>query len=270
MINTPLPSRLRSLFQPWALLLLTGAATPLAWAGDQPQWGQRHSRNMVSEERGLPADCDPKSGRNVRWVADLGTSTYSTPVVARGRVFIGTNNGQPRDPRHPGDRGVLLCLDERTGRMVWQLVVPKLPHDPYLDCPGVGLTSSPAVEDDLVYRLSRHCISTPSVVDGLVFIADMGRGVHCVDTRTGQACWTRELDGEVWGSTLVADGRLYVGTGRGTLWVLTAGRDKQVLGSVDMGDPIHTTPVAANGVLYVATMTRLYALAIPPGNPKDE
>ena len=119
------------------------------------------------------------------------------------------------------------------------------------------------------YPLRRHCISTPSVVGGLAFIADMGRVVHCVDTRTGRACWTHDLDGEVWGSTLVADGKLYVGTDRGTLWVLAAGRDKQVLGSVDMGDPIHTTPVAANGVVYIATMTRLYALANPPTDPKD-
>jgi len=101
MKNTALPSRLRSLVQPWALLLVTGATTTSVWADDQPQWGQRHSRNMVSEERGLPADCDPKSGRNVRWVADLGTSTYSSPVVARGRVFIGTNNGQPRRSHVP-------------------------------------------------------------------------------------------------------------------------------------------------------------------------
>ena len=511
---------LRSLFQPWALLLWAGVAAWSARAGDQPQWGQRYSRNMVSEERSLPASFDPKSGRNVRWVADLGTSTYSSPVVARGRVFIGTNNGQPRDPRHQGDRGVLMCFDEQTGRLVWQLVMPKLPHDPYLDCPGVGLTSSPAVEEDRVYLvnnraevmcldlhglangndgpyqdesrhaaplgaepitlgaldadilwvtdlrrevdtyphdsanisvlvrgdhlyvstpngvdrthrhrpspqapglvvldkhtgrliarddtgigarvfhstfsspafgvvkdrslvfygggdgvvyafealaalfsrgrssqdlahlkviwtfdcdpaapkenisqyqgnrrespssivglpvfhgdriyvaaggdpwhgkrecrlqcidatgagdvtraaalwsypLARHCIATPSVADGLVFVADMGRMLHCVDARTGQACWTHELDGEIWGSTLVADGKLYVGTQRGTLWVLAAGRDKRVLASVDMGDHLYTTPIAANGVLCVATMSRLYALAVPPGSPKD-
>ena len=156
MKNAPPASLLQTLVRPWAWLLLTGAVIPCAWAKDQPQWGERHSRNMVSQERGLPTDCDPKSGRNIRWMADLGTSTYSSPVVAGGRVLIGTNNGQPRDPRHQGDRGVLLCLDEETGRMVWQLLVPKLPRDPYLDCPGVGLTSSPAVEDGRVYLVSNR------------------------------------------------------------------------------------------------------------------
>jgi outer membrane protein assembly factor BamB len=110
------------------------------------------------------------------------------------------------------------------------------------------------------YPLERHCMATPSVKDGLVFIGDFGQKVHCVDVRTGRAVWTHEVDGEVWGSTLVADGRLYVGTLRGTLWVLSADRTKRVIGSVDLGDAIYTTPVAANGVLYVATMSRLYAL----------
>ncbi len=153
-----------------ALLFLARGAAPSAWAGDQPQWGQQYSRNMVSEERGLPASLDPKSGRNVRWVVDIGTSSYSTPVVARGRVLIGTNNGNPRDPRHQGDRGVLLCFDEQTGRLVWQLVVPKLPHDPYLDCPGVGLTSSPAVEADRVYLVNNRaevmCLDLHGLANG--------------------------------------------------------------------------------------------------------
>ena len=38
-----------------------------------------------------------------------------------------------------------------------------------------------------------------------------------------------------------------------TLWVLAAGRTKQVLGSVEMDDRLYSTPVAANGVLYVTT-----------------
>src|ERR1051326_6114125 len=81
------------------------------FAGEQRQFGEAWSRNMVSEEKGLPAVFDLETGRNVKWVAELGTESYSTPVVAGGRVFIGTNNGRPRDPRHEGDRGVLMCLE---------------------------------------------------------------------------------------------------------------------------------------------------------------
>ena len=57
--------------------LVAGLAVVVARAGDQPQWGQRYTRNMVSAEVGLPEDFDPASGRNVKWAAELGTDKVS-------------------------------------------------------------------------------------------------------------------------------------------------------------------------------------------------
>src|SRR5258707_298014 len=37
-----------------------------ARAADQPQWGHAWSRNMVSEERGLPDSFNPKTGQNIK------------------------------------------------------------------------------------------------------------------------------------------------------------------------------------------------------------
>jgi len=139
-------------------------------ADDQPQWGQRHSRNMVSGETGLAETFDPATGQNIKWVAPLGTETYSTPVVANGRVLIGTNNGQPRDARHKGDRGVLLCLDEKDGSLCWQLIVPKLGPDPYLDWPRAGMVSPATVEGDRIYIVSNRnevmCLDLKGQADG--------------------------------------------------------------------------------------------------------
>lgn len=492
----------------FGLLLL--ALVPAARAGgpsDQPQWGQRHSRNMISDQRGLPDSFEPASGKNVKWSVPLGTESYGTPVVAGGKVLIGTNNGRPRDPKHQGDRGVLLCLNEADGSLAWQLVVPKLEGDIYLDWPNAGICSPATVEGDRVYVVSnrdevlcldldgmadgndgpfrdegrhmapeghpplevgpadadilwlldlrtaagvrphdsahasilldgpylyvntsngltsrhdrmdrpdapslvvidkatgrlvaqeregigqrtfhstwsspalgqvagqrlvffgggdgvvyafealrgppklgpveplklvwrfdcdptapkqdihryignrrtspsniksmpvfykdrvyvtvggdiwwgkneawlkcidargtgditqqgqiwssplrRHCCATPSIWEGLVFVGDCGRTLHCLDAETGQPCWTHELKGEIWASTLAADGKVYVGSRRGDFWVLAASRQKKVLTSVDLRDPISGSPVAANGTLYVPTLTRLYAL----------
>ncbi len=74
-----------------APLFLIGIATVLQ-AADRPQWGERYSRNMVSSEKGLPDHFDPKTGKNIKWSAALGSECYCTPVIAAGRVFIGTNN----------------------------------------------------------------------------------------------------------------------------------------------------------------------------------
>ncbi|MBC7354210.1 MAG: hypothetical protein H5U08_17780, partial [Thermogutta sp.] len=56
------------------------------WAADQPQWGQRFTRNMISEETHLPDSFDPETGKNIKWSVVLGSNTYSSPVVAQGRV----------------------------------------------------------------------------------------------------------------------------------------------------------------------------------------
>jgi outer membrane protein assembly factor BamB len=104
-------------------------------------------------------------------------------------------------------------------------------------------------------------MSTPAVHDGLVYAADCGGRIHCVDAATGEAVWTHDAEGEIWASTFVADDKLYVGTRRGLFWILAAGREKQVLSRIPLGSPISATAVAANGVLYVATMNRLYAIA---------
>ena len=112
-----------------AAVVCMAACAATATAGDQAQWGQAWTRNMVSGETGLVEDFDIETGRNVKWVVTLGSETWATPTVAQGRVFLGTNNDPPRDPRHKGDRSLLLCLDEKDGSLLWQLVVPKLGPD---------------------------------------------------------------------------------------------------------------------------------------------
>ena len=66
-------------------------AAMLTEAGDFPQFGRAWSRNMASDERELPADFDLVSGRNIKWMAPLGGDGHGTPVVAGGRVYVGTN-----------------------------------------------------------------------------------------------------------------------------------------------------------------------------------
>ena len=68
-------------------------------------FGNTFSRNMVSDEKGLPADWDVKTGANVKWWADVGSQAYAGPSVAGGKVFVGTNNDglrNPDAPRRPG------------------------------------------------------------------------------------------------------------------------------------------------------------------------
>src|SRR5262245_4406890 len=111
---------------------------------------------MISDETHLPATFDPKTGKNIKWSAQLGTETHSTPIVAGGRVYLGTNNGHPRDPKEQRDRGVLMCFDEQTGELLWQLLVPKREEDPYFDWPNCGIASPVTVDGGLVYLVNNR------------------------------------------------------------------------------------------------------------------
>jgi outer membrane protein assembly factor BamB len=73
------------------------------------------------------------------------------------------------------------------------------------------------------------------------------------------------LKGELWASAFLADGKVFVGTRRGDFWVFAASREKKLLSTVELGAPLSATATAANGTLYVSTMTHLYAIAAGSG-----
>ena len=475
-------------------------------ADEVHRWGFEQTGNQVSGETGLVTQIDPNSELILAWSSRLGTEAHSTPVVANGRVFIGTNNNEPRDPKHQGDRGVMMCFSEADGELLWQLVVPKRSEDRYFDWPNSGISSPVTVQGNYVYlvtnrgevvcldvqglangndgpfldesrhmtlsgeallpigmmdadivwlydltagagiwshdgahtsilihgdylylntgtgvdsshrrirrpdapsmvvldkrsgtlrgrehegigpnifhctwspptltnldedpvvllaagngmiygfdalpsmpasvgiaslsrrwlfdfdptapkkdvhrfhqnkkegpsnfygmpvvvgdevyiagggdlwwgkneswlkRLSledgsaadpvwsyplgRHVMSTPAVHEGLVFIADTSRNVHCVDRETGKRLWIHESKGEFWASPMVADGKVYIGNRRGEFFVFAASPEKALLHSVTFGAPISATVVAANETVYVATMFQLYAFRV--------
>ncbi|HSF39636.1 MAG TPA: PQQ-binding-like beta-propeller repeat protein [Thermoanaerobaculia bacterium] len=468
-------------------VLWAGAAGP---GSERAMLGGIPSRNPVSAEKNLPSSFDPATGRNVKWMAELGNEAYAGPVVAGGRVFAGTNNELPRDPGAVGDRGVLMAFSAADGTFLWQSTHPKLAAGRAQDWPLQGVCSTPAIEGDRLYYLSnrgeavaldaqgfrdgendgpltseaargerdadvvwtldligklgvvprymtasspvvagdllfvvtgngrgpdgkvpapkapsfvaidRHTgqvrwsdaspgedllegqwgspsygtlagrpqvvfpggdgrlyafepetgrllwsfdanrapslgtnpaprapliaspvlhdgrvyaalgrdpqhsaepgrlwaldirpagkgrfeavpawslggadfsttLSSVAVDGGLVYAADFAGFLRAIDAATGKVLWTYDAFAAVWGSPLLADGKIYLGDQDGDLAVLRAGRRLEVLAEVDLGTSVLTTPAARDGVLYVVTSSRLYALAAgagPTGN----
>jgi outer membrane protein assembly factor BamB len=56
------------------------------------------------------------------------------------------------------------------------------------------------------------------------------------------------------------DGKVYLGSDDGMVTIFAAGKVKKQVGKVDMDEPVQSTPVVANGVLYVMTRSHLYAI----------
>ena len=463
----------------WKLTSTESVSASDPGGGNWPMWGGSPDRNMVSNLKGLPTSWDVAKKVNLKWVASLGSQTYGNPVVADGKVFVGTNNEGLRDPKLTGDRGVLMAFKESDGSFLWQSTHEKLAAGRVNDWPYQGVCSSPLVEGKRLYYVSNRCelicldtegfrdgenqgpfkeekssgqtdadiiwkfdmieevgshphnmsnsspvsfgdliyvstsngqdeshvnipspnapsiiavnkntgklvwednsvgdrilhgqwasptvariggvdqvimgqgdgwirgyealsgkklwefdcnpkdsvwqktrneliatavvyeervyiangqdpehgegvghlycidatkrgditqtgrlwhydkirrsISTAAIHDGLIYYPDFSGFLHCLDAKTGQVLWVHDMLAAMWGSPLIVDGKVYLGDEDGDVVVLQAGREKKILAEMNMGSSIYSTPVAANGVLFLNNRNQLFALAV--------
>lgn len=453
-------------------------------AEDSSMFGGTPSRNMVSQETGLPDTWDAKSGKNIKWSQPLGSQSYGGPVIAGDKIYVGTNNEGRRDAAIEGDKGVMMAFQAADGKFLWQSVHDKLPDGRVHDWPLQGVCSGPHVEGDRLYYVSNRAqvisadtegfrdgtndgpfteealtgeghgdiiwkldmigeldvfphnlaagnpvvvgdllftvtgngvdeghinipapyapsfiavdknsgklvwesalpgdailhgqwsnpaygeiggkaqiifpggdgwlysldpktgdviwkfdtnpkdsvwelggagtrnnlistpvvwddkvyigvgqdpehgegqgnlwvidatgsgditetgsvwhrggedfhrtISTAAIKDGLLYIADLSGFLYCLDAVTGEHYWTYDAFAAVWGSAFVVDGKVYLGDEDGDVAVLAAGKKLEVINEINMGSAIYTTPIAKDGVLYIASRNMLFAVA---------
>lgn len=221
---------------------LNGKETVVFGAGDGWTYGF-DANEFEEDEDGFKlmkelwkVDCCPKeyrfddTGEPIKYATYPGPSEIiSSPVIANGKVYAAIG----QDPEHGEGVGCITCIDPSKGNgedaIVWQFK-------------EVGRT-----------------ISTPSVADGLVYLADYSGRLYCLDAETGEKYWEHDTFSHIWGSTLVVDGKVYLGNEDGELVILKHGKEKEELDTISYPAPIYSTCVVANGTLYVMTQTHLYA-----------
>ncbi len=186
-------------------------------------------------------DCVPEeykkdsSGKPIKYPAAEGPSEINaTPVFYKNRVYVPIG----QDPEHGEGVGRLVCVDAtKTG----------------------DVTKSALIWD---FKEIHRSISTVSIdpESGLLFICDFSGFVYCLDAETGKKYWEHDMQAHMWGSTFVVDGKVYVGDEDGDLVVFAVNKEKKVLSEVNMAAPVLSTPIVANGTLYITTQTHLYAI----------
>src|SRR5262249_18329916 len=103
--------------------------------------------------------------------------------------------------------------------------------------------------------------SAAAVADGLIYIPEENGYLQCLDAATGRHFWEYDFKAGVWGSAYCVDNRVIVAPDDGQITVFEQGREMKVLATIDCEGGFDTTPVAANGVLYIASHHTLYAIA---------
>lgn len=177
---------------------------------------------------------DPRTKKPIKYGRSKGVSEIvATPVIHGDRVYVATG----QDPESGDGVGNLSCIDAtKTG-----------------DITSTGKIWS--------YDKIARSLSTVSVApDGLLYAADYSGFIHCLDVKTGAPKWVHDTEGRIWGSTLVADGKVYVGTEERALLVLAAGPEAKVIAEIELDGPVYSTPVVASGVMFVTTDKTLFAI----------
>jgi outer membrane protein assembly factor BamB len=225
---------------------------------------------------GYLAGLDRSSGK-VLWKRERGESQptpYSTPLVYQPK------NGLKQ----------LLCtstaygitsLDPKTGKTYWEtgslfklrtVGSPVLIDDlVVLGCgSGAGgnhafavrLPAQPEGKPEVVSKMLRGTAYVPTGVasdDRLYFWGDNGI-VSCLDPKSGEVAWSERAAERTFGSPVLIDGKLYAISAKGELVVAEVGESFKLLGKSDLGEPSHSTPAVAGGVLYLRTETQLISL----------
>ena len=180
-------------------------------------------------------DCNPKD--SVWELGGRGTrnNIVSTPVFYDGKVYIAVG----QDPEHGEGEGHLWAIDAG----------------------GKGDITATGAVWHFGNKDYHRTISTVAISDGLLYTADLSGFVYCLAAQTGEHYWTHDTFAAIWGSPFVADGKVYIGDEDGDIDVLKVGKKLEVLHETNLGSAVYTTPVAHNGVLYIASRNTLFAIA---------
>ena len=205
-------------------------------------------------------DCNPKDAHYQLGGRGTRSEIIATPMIHDNKVYVGVG----QDPEHGEGMGHLWCIDmTKTGDVSPEVVVDGNVTPP---------TTAPNKNSAMIWHFGGpskggerdfffgRTMSTCAVHDGLVYAAELGGFLHCLDANTGKELWMYDLKSAVWGSPAWIDGKIYLGTDDGDVHILQAGREKKLIGVREMKHGVKATPVAVNGTLYIMTETTLWAI----------
>lgn len=179
---------------------------------------------------------DLENGEVIWRIKGGGDNPVPTPFVANGLIYITSAHGRYSP--------IYVVRPEARGDI-------SLPKD----------TSS---SESIVWSILRggSYMSTPVVYRGNIYLGAANGAIRCFNANTGQVIYNERLESgaKISSSLVAADGKIYCPSENGTVYVLAAGSDFNLLASNAMGEPCLATPALSQGVLYFRTTQSLIAI----------
>jgi outer membrane protein assembly factor BamB len=190
----------------------------------------------------------------------------STPVFIENSVVVGVGE----DPDHGEGVGHFWRIDAtKTGDVSRDLGGEGEPIRPNPNSGVIwhfgGVDEDGSVTGEPGEDAFHRTLSTAAIGDGKVWIADLSGYFYCIDFETGKPYWRYDLKSAIWGSPMLVDGRVLLGSEDGRLYVFEANSDAPVVQArfdTKGASAIYSTPTIANGFLYLTDRTRLYAIKV--------
>ena len=171
---------------------------------------------------------------DVLWSQPIGNKPETSPSIAYGRVYVGTNDEQ------------LKCFDARTGNELWTAPIKG----------RVGY-SSPAIANEKVYVTTQHFNYDTGTIDGVV---------HCINAFSGEEVWNYTLIWQpIFSSPSVAAGKIFFGCSNDKVYCLNAETGIEIW-NFTTSDDVTASPSIYNGKVYIgSTDGKLYCLDAETG-----
>jgi len=194
----------------------------------------------------------------VEWTYTTGDAINSSPAVANGVVYIGSSDNN------------VYALNAATGAVEWTFATGNTVNSSPDVANGIVYVGS---EDDYVYALNAatgalawkyntgdQVDSSPAVANGIVYVGSAANDLFALNASTGTLDWAYGIDALGNSSPAVASGMVYIGSGNESVYALNATTGAFVW-SYDTGQPIGSSPAVANGVVYIGSANDdIYAL----------
>jgi len=234
---------------------------------DWPTWRGRPDRNAVVTGSGL------RPPLRLKWQQDLAWWSTTSPLVFRGRVYVGVQTINEGVPVPDPDKHRLFCLDADQGTILWSVpVYQDLGGSPTMGAGRIYLgdytgwlhtweaaTGKPGWR----FQFGNDAASMACVVgNDLYFGTD--RGVYAVDAETGRERWHYPVDQGVYGLT-IGEGKLFSSSPYDDSLRALAADSGQLVWSFEPGTMRVGACSFSDGVIYLASGERAYALDAETG-----